>query len=135
MRVCPYILTIELNIEALAAQPNYLAWIFYPRYPFLNGLLARALYSCDSFFFFYFLATTAAVKNNKMKTFVWKHKKRHNVKGEKLSFCDLEKVKYTGASPAGGIGGIARPIFIFAPPIYFLLSHYIFLKSEHRPYS
>ena len=25
-----------------------------------------------------------------------------------------------GASPTGGIGGIAPPIFIFAPPIYFL---------------
>ena len=44
-------------------------------------------------------------------------------------------VSRTGASPAGGIGGIAPPIFIFAlrfiscPPTAF------FLRSEHRPHS
>ena len=34
------------------------------------------------------------------------------------------------ASPAGGQGGSASPIFVFAPPIYFLPFHGIFLGGK-----
>ena len=34
-----------------------------------------------------------------------------------------QKKNESDASPAGGQGGIAPPIFVFAPPIYFLPPH------------
>ena len=37
---------------------------------------------------------------------------------------------FAGASPAGGKGGIAPPIFLFAPPIWFLPPHGMFLGGK-----